>query len=265
MKRIAIAQIAMRWSTRENIEAILRAMDLAHAEGAAICAFSELAVTGFHREIAREAVRERVETAIRFLQERCAELELAIAVGAPTFGAACGIFNSHVLIDEAGRLAAVVSKQGLTGPEATFFAPGVGRPVGTLRQLHCSAVICREIEDLDAVASELPPGAAQLVFVPGALRQDPDRPRSDPPEYVRNLQRLAAATRAFVVHTNWPNALNRPEESIEGGGSTVASPTGEVLFRLPRQAADVGVFNLGETAFDWHAERGVTHPEPDRI
>jgi hypothetical protein len=101
--------------------------------------------------------------------------------------------------------------------------------------------------------------------VPGALRQDPDRPRSDPPEYVRNLQRLAAATRAFVVHTNWPNALNRPEESIEGGGSTVASPTGEVLFRLPRQAAGVGVFNLGETAFDWHAERGVTHPDSDRI
>ena len=93
-----------------------------------------------------------------------------------------------------------------------------------------------------------------MVFVPGALRQDPDKPRTDPPEYVRRIQALARATGAYVVQTNWPNALNRPEESVDGGESTVAGPGGEVLFRLPRQASGVGVFTLGESRYDWHPQ-----------
>ncbi|MCG2592898.1 carbon-nitrogen hydrolase family protein [Ramlibacter sp. XY19] len=254
MKRIAVAQIAMRWSTQENLAAILKTMELAHARGARICGFSELAITGFHRQIAREAVQAPVQAAIEQLQARCAELGMAIAVGAPTFGSGTARYNSHLLIDESGALAAVVSKQGLTEPEATFFERGTHRPVGTLQQMKCSAVICREVGDLDTVSTQLPAGAADLVFVPGALRQDPEKPREDPPEYVRDIARLAAATRAFVVHTNWPNALNRPEESVDGGGSTVAGPGGEVLFRLPQQAAGVGVFDLGARSFEWHPE-----------
>ena len=121
--------------------------------------------------------------------------------------------------------------------------------------MNCSAVICREVGDLEAVSRELPLGAAELIFVPGALRQDPGKPIADPPEYVCDIQRLASATGAFVVHTNWPNALNRPQESVDGGGSTVASPAGDILFRLPKQQAGVGVFDLGSKSFDWHSER----------
>ena len=56
--RIAIAQIGMHWTTRENMVAIGQALRLGHAQGAALCAFSELAITGFHRQIAREALPE---------------------------------------------------------------------------------------------------------------------------------------------------------------------------------------------------------------
>ena len=254
MKRIAIAQIAMRWSTQENLQAILQAVELAHAQGAELCAFSELALTGFHREIAREAVPGPVQSAIQDIQAQCAGRSMAVAVGSPTFGVGAAKYNSHLLIDEAGQLAATVSKQGLTEPEATFFERGLSRPVGRLQGLNCSAVICREVGDLDAVSEDLSRGTVDLIFVPGALRQDPAKPRTEPPQYVQDIQRLAVATGAFVVHTNWPNALNRPEEGVEGGGSTVAAPGGEVLFRLPRQAAGIAVFNLGEHFFQWHPE-----------
>ena len=53
---------------------------------------------------------------------------------------------------------------------------------------------------------------------------------------------------------NWPNALNRPEESVEGGESTVASPAGDVMFRLPRQESGIGVFDLGEATYEWHPQ-----------
>jgi omega-amidase len=179
---------------------------------------------------------------------------MGIAVGAPTFGEGGTKYNSHILINEQGKTAAVVPKQGLTDPEATFFARGQTRPVGVVQGLRCSAVICREVHDLPLVSSALPVGSVDLIFVPGALRQDPEKPRTDPPEYVHDIQRLAAATRAYVVHTNWPNALNRPEESVDGGGSTVASPDGELLFRLPMQQSGVAVFKLGEREFEWYEQ-----------
>jgi hypothetical protein len=56
------------------------------------------------------------------------------------------------------------------------------------------------------------------------------------------------------VHTNWPNALNRPEESVEGGGSTVAGPDGALRLRLPMREAGLGLFELGATQFDWVPE-----------
>lgn len=252
--RVAIAQIAMHWSTPENVAAIRRAMTLAHTRHARLCGFSELAVTGFHKKIGIEAVPEQVLPAVEGLQAYCAELSLGIAVGAPTFGPDGARYNSHLLIDERGATRAVVAKQGLTDAEATFFTRGSERPVGTLHGLRCSAVICREVADLDLVTSQLEPQAVDLIFVPGALRQDPEKPRTDPPEYVRDIQRLAAATRSYVVQTNWPNALNRPEESVEGGSSSVAAPDGELLFRLPSQASGIAVFTLGERAFEWHPQ-----------
>ncbi len=249
--RIAIAQINMHWTTAENLAAMGQAMVLAQRAGAKLCAFAELAVTGFHREIARQARPEIVAPAVQVLQAQAASMNMAIAVGVPTFGDGGVRYNSHLLIDEQGRTSAVVSKQGLTDPEATFFARGSSRPVGVLQGLRCSAVICREVSDLELVSAALPLDTADLIFVPGALRQDPDKPRTDPPEYVHDILRLAMATQAYVVHTNWPNALNRPQESADLGGSVVASPAGEVLFRLPMQASGVGVFTLGERQFDW--------------
>ena len=253
-RRIAIAQITMHWTTTENVNAISNAMTIAKGHGAQVCGFSELAVTGFHREIAREAKPEVVAPALKELHEHAGSLGLGIALGAPTFTEDGARFNSHLLINELGVTSAVVSKRGLTDPEATFFARGTSRPIGLLHGLRCSAVICREVCDLQLVAAELPPGTVDLIFVPGALRQDPEKPRTDPPEYVRDIQRLAAATHAHVVQTNWPNALNRPDESVDGGGSCVANPDGDLLFRLPGQAAGVAVFALGSRQFEWHAQ-----------
>lgn len=252
--RIAIAQIKMHWTTRENCAEIARAMTLARSQRAQFCAFSELAVTGFHREIAREAQPDVVLPALKVIGARAARLGLAVAVGAPTFGADGTKFNSHILIDERGKTGAEIRKRGLTDPEATFFSKGASRTVATLQGLRCSAVICREIEDFDDMCKELVPGSVDVIFVPGALRQDPQKPRTDPPEFVRNIQRLAAATRSYVVQTNWANALNRPEESVDGGGSVVASPEGKVLLRLPMQVSGIGIFNLGEQHVEWHPQ-----------
>ncbi|MBL8348513.1 MAG: hypothetical protein JNN03_24010 [Rubrivivax sp.] len=149
----------------------------------------------------------------------------------------------------------MVPKVGLTAPEATFFAPGVGRPVVRLAvgegTLACTAVICREVEDHEAVVGALAGSGVELILWPGQMRPDPAKPPQDPPQHVVQAQALARATGAWVVQTNWPNALNRPEESAHTGHSACIAPSGELLFRLPEQGFGVGVFTLGERTFEW--------------
>ena len=213
--RVAIAQVRMHWTLEENLDAIRKAMLLANAEGAAICAFSELAVTGIHRKIGDLAKPELVGPAVEEIRELSARLKMGTALGAPTFDSAGYMYITHHLIDEGGRITAAISKRGLTDPEATFFARGSGRPVGVVQGLKCTAVICREVCDFDQVTEDIPKSSVDLIFVPGSLRQDPDKPPSDPPPYVDDIRALAVATGSYMVKTTWPDALNRPEEGVD--------------------------------------------------
>lgn len=306
MPRIAIAQVPMHWELADNVRAMRQAMRRARAEGAGLCTFPELALTGFHRRIVEWARPELVGPAIGQVQAEAAALGLAVAFGAPTFGAGGERFNSHLFVHGAevgahvgagagvdagagagadvgagagagiradggadfrasgadrgaGTIAGVVSKVGLTAPEATFFRPGAGRPVVRLAlgaghgELACSAVICREVEDHDAVVAALAGSGVELLLWPGQMRPDPAKPPQDPPAHVVQAQALARATGAWVVQANWPNALNRPEESELTGHSACIAPDGELLFRLPVQGFGLGVFALGERGFAWHA------------
>ena len=144
-------------------------------------------------------------------------------------------------------------KIGLTAPEATFFAPGTDRPTVHIDGVKFSAVICREIEDEAQVLPQLTGSGVDVILWPGQMRPDPDKPPQDPPAHVVQAQELARKTSAYVVQTNWPNALNRPEESKDTGHSVCISPSGEILFRLPREGYGIAVFNLGERAYGWHA------------
>lgn len=249
-----MAQIPMHWELGANVQAMARAMAVAASEGATLCTFAELAVTGFHRRIVEWAKPELVGPAISEIQESAASLGLAVAFGAPTFGANGDRFNSHFFVDAKGAVVGTVSKIGLTEPEATFFARGTGRPVLNLGGVHCTAVICREIEDHAEVMSQLAGAGAEVILWPGQMRPDPAKPVRDPPEHVVKAQNLAQAAGAYVIQTNWPNALNRPEESENTGHSACIAPSGELLFRLPKQGFGVGVFTLGERGHSWHPQ-----------
>jgi omega-amidase len=249
---VAIAQIPMHWEMRDNVNAMKRALRVAKQEGATHCAFSELAVTGFHRRIVDWAKPEVSAPAVDELRALVAKLGIATTFGAPTYGPGGVRFNSHLFVAPNGSLLGIVSKIGLTEPEATFFAPGAERPVVDLAGIKCTAVICREIEDVSQVLPQLRNTGVEVIFWPGQMRPDPDKPAQEPPEHVVRAQDLAREAGAYVIQTNWPNALNRPEESEETGHSACIGPTGELLFRLPKHRFGIGVFTLGESDFRWH-------------
>ena len=247
---IAIAQVPMHWTLEQNLREIEAAMCFAASEGAALCAFAELALTGFHRAIVTEGVPEKVEPGLQRIAHWAAELRLAVAVGTPSFEPE-GRYNSHVLIDEQGVLQARVHKNGLTAPEATFFLHGTDRPVATLAGLRCSAVICREISDHAVLIGQLKGQSPTLLFWPGQMRPDPDKPMVEPWAHVQDAIRLAHDLNAWIVQSNWPNALNRPEESALTGASAVIAPDGTLVGQLPVQGFGVGLYLLGDDHLRW--------------
>lgn len=256
--RLAIAQVPMQWTTAANLEVIEQAMQMAAGRGARICVFSELAITGFHRQIRAEAVPEKVGPAVERIQALCRTLDMACALGAPTFAASGGaIYNSYLHIDERGALAGQVDKVGQTVAESTFFHGGRGRPVSQLHGVRTSAVMCREIEDTLLVLHHLPANAAELIFWPGLMGRAPEgEEHLDPLPLARTLARKS---NAWIVQNNWPKALNLPDDSpfqSDLGGSRVVSPEGEVLLTLPTCVAGIATFDLGATTFDWDAWPG---------
>ncbi len=241
----------MHWEMSANVAAMKHALQVARDEGANLCAFSELAVTGFHRRIVEWARPEASEPAVNEVCMTAASLGIAAAFGAPTYGADGIRFNTHLFIGTDGLLVGKVNKIGLTAPEATFFAPGADRPTMRIAGLNFSAVICREIEDEAQVLPQLANSGVEIILWPGQMRPDPDKAPQDPPEHVVQAQGLARKTSAYIVQTNWPNALNRPEESKDTGHSVCISPSGEILFHLPREGYGIAIFNLGERKYDW--------------
>lgn len=251
--RIAIAQPTMHWSGDDNVNAVLATLAQAAAAQARLCVFPELVIPGFHRQIAQGAKPPLVAAWLERVQAACAEQAVAAAVGAPTFDVDGRIFNSYLLIDETGRLAGTVHKTGLTDPEATFFARGDARPVVSLCGQRCTAVICREVEDLDAVCAQLADEQPDIICWPGLMGPEAGTEDIDPPRHVQQAQALARRTKAYVIQSNWPMSLNYPELGAKTGRSVVIDPSGDIAFELPRAQAGLAVFTLGERRFDWSA------------
>lgn len=249
--RVAIGQIRMEWTGQTNTRSMLRTMTQAAREGAQVCVFPELAVTGFHRQIRAEAVPDAVARHLRDIRQACAEQAIAVVAGAPTFCEDGRIFNSCVFIDAQGALVGVVEKVGVTPAEETFFSRGSARSGVDLLGYRTTAVLCREVDDLDEIPSDLSRLSARIVFWPGAMRPAVDGSAST---HVQHARELARRTGTFVIQSNWPNSLNYPEESAEAGHSMVVGPDGEILLRLPMGEAGVGVFDLGQSSFEWHAQ-----------
>ena len=255
--RIAVVQPPMAWTTEENVARIIDVLRAAAEEGATLCVFPELALTGFHRGIRDQAAPAIVAAAIEQVRTACREHGVACALGAPTFAGAARVRNSYLVIDAAGVIVSTVSKNGLTPAELTFFEAGTDRGVHRFAGRACTTVLCREIDDLESISRQLQESPAELIFWPSIVGSPPGTVHptpedTDDPGYLKRTATLARRLAAFVVQSNWPNALNTPERT-HLGESKVYGPDGEVLLTLPRDEAGFGVFALGERSFRWTA------------
>lgn len=246
--RIAIAQLRVHWTLADNLAGLLPALAQASAAGAQLCVCGELALPGYHRQIAQEADPARIVQALQAVAQACRQHRVACAVGAPAWPADGGRpFNSHHLFNDSGELLARTDKDGLTFVETLFFQPGQGRPVVPLHGLRCATVLCREVEEAALLHEQLPPGSIDLVLWPSLALSGALAP---PPGLEPLAADLARHSGAHWVQCNAPNAPNTPGDPGLGG-SVVIAPDGQVLLRLPCDEPGLAVFDLGATSFTW--------------
>lgn len=253
--RVAIAQPAMYWTAVENAARIEASLAIAVVQGASVCVFPELALTGFHRGIRKQAAPEVVAPAMEQVRAACRRLGIACALGAPTSADGGAYLNSYVFIDSSGSTVSTVSKNGLTPAELTFFKAGADRPVMQFDGHACTTVLCREMEDVEAIGAQLQGDAVDLVFWPSLVGNPPgtvhpSQADTDDLGYFKRAALMARRLDAFVVQSNWPMALNTPDSTWLGESKAYA-PDGEILLTLPRDEAGVGVFDLGECEYRW--------------
>ena len=253
--RLAVAQPAMYWTTDENTLRIIATIKVAAAQGARLCVFPELALTGFHRRIREQALPDVVAPALLRVCGACREHAVACMLGTPTFADDGVVLNSYIFIGADGVVGTAMSKNGPTAAELTFFQRGAGRPVLQFEGHACTTVMCREVEDLDEVAAQLQHDAVDVVFWPSLTGQAPGTVLDSPEAtedlgYFRRAGLVAQRLGAYVVQSNWPQALNTPDHT-HLGESKVYDAAGEVLLTLPRDEAGVGVFTLGERDYHW--------------
>lgn len=238
----------MHWTTEQNTQRIVESLMLAAQAGASLCPFPELAVTGFHRNIREQAALALVTSVLRRVQGTGRELGIGCALGTPTFADDGTVLNSYLLINRQGEVVTETAKDGLTPAEATFFARGRTRPVAQFEGRSCETVIGQEVENLDAFDAQLAGRDLALVFWPGLV--SPVEGAADPLALGTEVVALARRFGAYVVQSNWPNALNRPQAS-QLGASRVVDPSGDVCPHLLSDQAGVGIVTLGERDFDW--------------
>lgn len=238
---IGIAQVPMYWDVSTNTaHACQLIQQFNHLD---LIVFPELSVTGFHRGVADKNNLQQVDGAINNIRELCQQHSVSVMIGAPIMRGD-KVFNRYVLIDARGRLTRQWDKVGLTPSEAKFFTPGEHRQPVTLNNQTVSAIMCREVDDLDWFFTESAGHDINLVVWPSYIG-DRDISGSEEPNYYDNAATLAQRLKAVVIQCNWPEALNEGP-GADMHGSTVIGADGDTWFTLPAKQPCFGIVDLSK-------------------
>lgn len=235
--RVALAQMEMSWTVDENLGRIAHYLEVAAAAGASVVQFPELALSGYHMKLPAMIERGTLERGLRELSGLCRAAGVAALVGAPVLPHDRDdvILNALFAIDRSGDRLACIPKSGLTDGEKNLFTPGSERPHFELEGSLCTALLCREVFDADAIEGEVSADAS-IVFWPGLMRHRAEATADAPA--MKRASPLARRLGADLYHTNWPAIIGQPEER-DLGRSCWLDPTGAIKAEAPADAPGV--------------------------
>lgn len=247
---VATAQMEMKWTVEENHSSMMAIIERAAKFGAGMVLFPELSITGFHREIVNEAGKLQEDPQwVEAIRSSCSDNSVFAWIGLPTFEDEL-IYNSYVLVGPDGELVSEVRKEGLTESEKTLFSSGNERPTSEIEGCNFTAVMCREVADLDHLNSQLCQSELNGIVWPGFLSHGLDEAVANREGTAEQAAKVAKSLGCEIVQCNWANSLNKPE-MVNLGGSVYLNNLGEVVWRCPEGISGIGFVDLTSSECRW--------------
>ena len=235
---VAITQPAMRASIAENLPRLCDWVSTAAASGSSLVVFPECATTGLHRHLAAACQPLAIIEAMQTLDRLCQQHRIGVVVGSPWRHD--GVMLNAAIVLRPGCPPLIAPKVGLTPSELRFFSPGLRTPPWRLGPWRLATILCREVEDIDALVAAYA-GRVDALIWPGYMAWSGD---NDTDDSVALALRLGVP----VLQCNWPGSLNAPGQHRMGesrftlaDGTTAAvgpSGVGQVCWQLPLPQGD---------------------------
>lgn len=202
-----------------NVARMLEYAALARSRGNDVILFPELALTGYLDAAQIPPLVEPINGPhVRRLIEGARRLDIAIAFGLAELGEGDVFYNSLLVADRTGEIAAVYRKIHLWDTEATWARPGSEVAAFDLDGVRCSAWICYDTRfpELGRLAARR---GVDLALVATAWLGPAD-------EWTLALRARALDNSMFVAGAD---IINFDPELRCVGASLIAGPRGEVL------------------------------------
>jgi predicted amidohydrolase len=214
-------------NVRSNLDKIARFSEIASGQGARLAVFPECAVTGYGltAEEARRTAEPIPGATTKELERLCADLDLSIMVGMLEAGTGTELFNTAVLIDQAGLRARYRKTHLPTLGVDRYVSPGaellppVDTPAG-----RAGMLICYDLR-FPEPARVLALGGAQVILLSTAWPQA----ASLYPDFVVSTR--AAENHLYLVAAN---RVGKERGTTYLGRSIIADPDGRVLAEADR-------------------------------
>jgi N-carbamoylputrescine amidase len=243
--RVALAQLASRQDPADNRARVLRAVRDAHARGARLVAFPELALSRFFPQFetfaAARGWAEPIPGPTTEAVSRVAR-ELGIAVVLNLYESAGGLYyDSSPFIDADGTLLGVTRMVHITDyacfHERAYYAPGDrGAPVYQTQAGRVGVAICYDRHYPEYMRA-LGVAGAEVVVIPQAGGLD------EWPEGMYEAE-VRAASFQNGYFTALCNRVGEEDRLTFAGESFIADPLGRVVARGARLAEDMVVTDL---------------------
>lgn len=238
--RIAVAQVNLLvGAIADNAEKLIQwAGDARDRHRAQVVVFPELSLTGYPPEdlLFRPDFLEQVEPALRRVAEQTQGIVVVLGFPEQADGK---LYNSAAVLDQGGIMA-IYRKQALPNygvfDEKRYFAAGSVASVFVLQGITLGLSICEDVW-VPGVVEQAAAAGAQIVL---NLNASPfsigkDRQREDVV-----AQRVAAAGIPVV----YANLVGGQDELVFDGASFAMNADGQVVFRAPAFAEQLGVIEF---------------------
>ncbi len=230
--KIGIAQLQpVKGDIAANINKHKKLTELASLLDADALFFSELSITGYEPELAKNLATSRDDSRFDIFQQISDDQKLVIGLGVPT-NTIDGI-NISMLIFQPHNPRQTYSKQQIHSDELPYFTPGKGQTILMIKDKCIAPAICYESLQADHSANAFRLGA-QIYIASVAKSQN---------GFEKALVHYPAVAKKFSMPVLMSNAIGYCDNFESVGKSSVWNKDGRLVEQLPKEGEGVLIFD----------------------